>query len=212
MVHKVCPLCGHYNPEYVVRCSMCTLSFDLSTPYKTIEWEEAGDTDTKIITVQPAEQIDDTASEDFEREDATPTNVDLINQTRKAMAEHYGLVNGRLGSLQLQGGLMLTHTDSDTSFYIPQDELHEVVIGRSKLLAKYAPTVNLAGLMDDALVSRRHASLRLQGPMLMLVDHHSKNGTFLNEQRLIPEQPRIVRDKDIIRIGFILLEVSYQLG
>jgi predicted component of type VI protein secretion system len=44
--------------------------------------------------------------------------------------------------------------------------------------------------------------------VLHLVDNHSANGTFLNEQRLIAEQPRVLRHGDDIRLGRMVLRVS----
>ena len=96
-------------------------------------------------------------------------------------------------------------------FRVPQHQLNEVVIGRKNRQTNFVPTVDLAVLEGhNQGVSRRHATLIRKNDWLMIIDHSSKNGTFLNGQPLIPEQPRIIRDGDTIRIGLITLQISYQ--
>lgn len=63
-----------------------------------------------------------------------------------------------------------------------------------------------SGLMlDNHSISRRHAELR-QGPQGMtLTDLGSANGTFIGEQRLLPNQPHLLTDGASFRIGPYLL-------
>ncbi|RMG88346.1 MAG: FHA domain-containing protein, partial [Chloroflexi bacterium] len=44
---------------------------------------------------------------------------------------------------------------------------------------------------------------------LHIKDLGAKNGTFLNGQKLVPEQPRVLRDGDEIRLGRLILEVHF---
>ena len=55
--------------------------------------------------------------------------------------------------------------------------------------------------LSHALVSRRHAELRLgpQGPIL--TDLGSSNGTFIGNERLLPNQPHVLVDGTTFRIG-----------
>jgi pSer/pThr/pTyr-binding forkhead associated (FHA) protein len=50
-------------------------------------------------------------------------------------------------------------------------------------------------------VSRVHASITQQGHTLWLSDLGSTNGTYLNDQRLLLNQPRLLRDGDHIFLG-----------
>jgi pSer/pThr/pTyr-binding forkhead associated (FHA) protein len=61
--------------------------------------------------------------------------------------------------------------------------------------------------LPDASVSPRHASLRRQNDVYVLVDEGSENGTFLAGVRLSPHAPRPVADGDLIRIGRVWLEL-----
>jgi len=59
-------------------------------------------------------------------------------------------------------------------------------------------------------VSRLHAAIRRGEDTLTLVDLGSVNGTLLNGQRLIPNQPRVLRDGDEIRLGKLVCHVYFR--
>jgi len=67
------------------------------------------------------------------------------------------------------------------------------LIGRTVPVARYPFSIGRGGsdldLSGDLLVSRRHAELRYDGKKLVLVDLLSRNGTFLNGERLAAETP-----------------------
>lgn len=54
-------------------------------------------------------------------------------------------------------------------------------------------------VLDDGLVSRRHAQIKVEGSRAVLEDFGSVNGVFVNKQRLT--QPRNLSDGDVIRVG-----------
>jgi len=58
-------------------------------------------------------------------------------------------------------------------------------------------------------VSRIHASLELAGKIVMLTDLGSTNGTFLNDQRVLPKQRRVVRDNDELRLGRLIIHIYF---
>ena len=59
----------------------------------------------------------------------------------------------------------------------------------------------------EKYVSRQHATLRVAGGMFILIDHGSKNGTYLNDQRMTPKQEYPVSKGDVIRIEGRLLRL-----
>lgn len=61
-------------------------------------------------------------------------------------------------------------------------------------------------------VSRIHAAIFRNDDTLILVDMGSANGTHLNGQRLVPEQPRVLRDGDEIRLGKMVIHVYFKSG
>lgn len=54
-------------------------------------------------------------------------------------------------------------------------------------------------VLDDGLVSRRHAQIKVEGSRAELEDFGSVNGVFLNGKRL--KQSRPLSDGDVIRVG-----------
>lgn len=81
-----------------------------------------------------------------------------------------------------------------TMFPVPPGE---VVIGRS-------PQHSLVVLSGER-VSRRHAMVRATDQGLLVQDMHSRNGTFVNGERLATE--RLLKEGDILSIGDERLEV-----
>jgi len=87
----------------------------------------------------------------------------------------------------------------------------QILLGRSEPGAEGELGLDLA-LYDAAEqgVSRRHALIRRGEETLMLLDLGSTNGTFLNGQRLPPQQPRVLRDGDEIRLGRLVMRVFFR--
>ena len=56
--------------------------------------------------------------------------------------------------------------------------------------------------LQDTEVSRRHAEVRHENNSFSLVDLHSSNGTFVNDE---PVQTRELRSGDRIRVGRTLM-------
>ena len=61
---------------------------------------------------------------------------------------------------------------------------------------------------DRIWSSRRHAVIYLIGGTLEVEDLHSRNGTFVNRNRLTPGSRRAIQVNDVIQIGTIQLRVT----
>jgi hypothetical protein len=77
-----------------------------------------------------------------------------------------------------------------------------LMIGRQEADNSNAVDIDLApyGAREKG-VSRRHATLYRTRHTLSVVDLNSINGTYLNGIRLVPHQPRLLRDNDEICLG-----------
>jgi pSer/pThr/pTyr-binding forkhead associated (FHA) protein len=51
--------------------------------------------------------------------------------------------------------------------------------------------------------------LTFEEKLLKVIDLCSTNGTYLNGQRLLPQQSRILRDGDELRLGNLAMQVQY---
>lgn len=87
----------------------------------------------------------------------------------------------------------------------------ELVIGRGDTNSQQQPDLDLTpfGALEKG-VSRIHAVINRQDDTLTLVDAGSANGTHLNGQRLIPQQPRVLRDGDEIRFGKLVAHIYFK--
>ncbi len=56
-------------------------------------------------------------------------------------------------------------------------------------------------IIDNNQVSRLHATLEWDHEQVVITDHNSTNGTFVNGERLAPEQPRRLRAGDKINLA-----------
>jgi hypothetical protein len=85
------------------------------------------------------------------------------------------------------------------------------VLGRMDAANLQQPDVDLTpyGALEKG-VSRIHAAIVRSEDTLTLVDLGSVNGTHLNGQRLIPDQPRVLRDGDEIRLGRLVAHVFFR--
>lgn len=109
--------------------------------------------------------------------------------------------------------LVLTVLENNKEFVFDAAEVVELMIGRQDPDTGESPEVdlkNFGGL--DKGVSRRHASIIRKDGSLQVVDQGTPNGTFLNGQKLVAHQPRVLRDGDDIRLGHLVLRVAFERG
>lgn len=115
-----------------------------------------------------------------------------------------------IGNVRFEGHLTLVEQRTGIPIEVDGDSLDRATIGRLNRRTAHRPHIDLTDFIKPRDgVSRLHASISQRGDLLFITDHKSLNGTFLNGHRLIPEQSRILRDSDILRVGRIVLTVSF---
>lgn len=87
----------------------------------------------------------------------------------------------------------------------------QTILGRADASNIEQPDLDLTpyGALEKG-VSRIHAAISRSEDTLTLVDMGSANGTHLNGQRLIPDQPRLLRDGDEIRLGRLVTHIYFR--
>ncbi len=90
----------------------------------------------------------------------------------------------------------------------PKPRMH---IGRADERNNIKPDVDLGPYGGaDKGVSRLHAALKSDGSSVSIVDLGSTNGTFLNEEHLLPNQTRKLKDGDAVRLGHLVMHVYFK--
>jgi hypothetical protein len=116
------------------------------------------------------------------------------------------------GNARLTASLILKVVGMEKRFILAADEIENLILGRRDPQTGTLPSIDLSDVGDAAQsVSRQHAFIkRVDLGVLAVIDNSSSNGTFLNGQRLVANQPRILRNGDTIRLGHLTLEVIFE--
>lgn len=86
----------------------------------------------------------------------------------------------------------------------------KLVIGRYDTETDTTPDVSLDNYAAAEMgVSRRHALITAEDDGLKVMDLNSSNFTYINGQKLIAHQSRILRDGDELRLGRLILRVTF---
>lgn len=150
----------------------------------------------------PDKKQDHESNEDYLRRVATRAlgNTDFEESEPRWGTAHFG---SRMNLLLFVRGVK-------EPFVFDAGAITELVIGRFDPDSGQSPDVDLEDFgAAEKGVSRRHATIIRREGQLNLVDSGSDNGTYLNGQRLVAHQPRILRDGDDIRLGHLVVRVKF---
>ena len=119
-------------------------------------------------------------------------------------------IEPKWGTRHLNKVLLLHIHGSNESLKVHLEEKMELVMGRYDTDTETYPELDFSnfGAVEKG-VSRNHAVLLYQNESLRVADLTSANFTYLNNQKLIPNQKRIVRDGDEIRLGHLVMTVQF---
>jgi len=96
----------------------------------------------------------------------------------------------------------------DPMVYRPAD--NDLLIGRRNEESDHIPDVDMYPFAGYLLgVSRRHALIYQQNSRLMLEDLGSSNGTFINGERLSPNDPTPLYDGAEVSLGKLHFKVNF---
>jgi hypothetical protein len=109
-----------------------------------------------------------------------------------------------------QGSAVLIHI-RDAAEPVLLQPAKRTLLGRADVTSPVQPDLDLTpfGALEKG-VSRIHAAVERSEDTLTIVDMGSSNGTHLNGQRLLPDQPRVLRDGDEIRLGKLVAHIYFK--
>ncbi len=121
-------------------------------------------------------------------------------------SEH--IIKWGTATLGSQATIRLHVLGMPTPIYVQLDRI--IILGRADNETDSEINIDLSPYQAvESGVSRQHAHLELLRKTVMLTDLGSTNGTFLNEQRVLPQQRRVVRDNDEIRLGKLIIHIYF---
>lgn len=111
-------------------------------------------------------------------------------------------------SLGTERKLLLHVRGHDTPLVVPLAE--RLVVGRYDTETEQSPEIDLSGYDASKLgVSRQHAVILVEDDGLKVMDLNSANFSYINGQRLIAHQSRILRDGDELRLGHMVIRIAF---
>lgn len=213
-----CPNCQQNNSDNAQRCQNCGtfLSYTIemqsvSPDNETNAMLHNNETTDKLDETKIIAPLDDAILAEEAKGATDDSEDDLTHATTKMpnMNDEDGLLH--IGSVRFRGSLILKDKERNITHRVENDQLDEVIVGRLDADTGFRPQIDFTDTDGkERGVSRRHATINQRGDLIFVTDHNSLNGTYLNGQRLVPEQSRVMRDSDSLRIGHISLIVSFE--
>jgi predicted component of type VI protein secretion system len=88
--------------------------------------------------------------------------------------------------------------------------IESMILGRYDTDTGETPEIDLEEYdAQDLGVSRRHAAILIEDDAVKIMDLGSANATYINGQKLIARQARILRDGDELRLGRMVIRVNF---
>ncbi len=194
-----CPQCGTENLEGALFCDECGAS--LAQPSEPSDVLEGTPPATPAeAPAPPAVGVVKCPSCQHEN----PADARFCENCGAALAPAAPVPEvAPVAALVLEGGLEL-----------PLDfSKGEVLVGRADPVSRVFPDVDLTAHGGyEAGVSRRHCRLFRQGEQFFVEDLASTNGTRVNGQVIPPNQPRPIKDGDILELGLLRLTFKIRQG
>ncbi len=110
----------------------------------------------------------------------------------------------------ISGTILLAASRATLTVRLPDSRVRTLALSREPLTIGRHPTNHL--VIDVPTVSSEHASLEYRAGVYHLIDHGSRNGTFVNSQRIAEID---LKDGDLIRLGELgsnAVTLTYRAG
>lgn len=161
------------------------------------------------------------------QEDIVCPNCETINQPRATYCYSCGTLLTRAGTKQfvdsdgtepeganfgnLSSLVFTVRGFEDNPLHIDMQDAQEVIVGRTAPDSVIVPDIDLTNHnAQNTGVSRVHATLKRQDANITVTDMGSMNHTYLNGERIYPQEVRILRDGDELRLGRLVMRVAFQ--
>ena len=194
-----CPTCGHTNlsgETYCQNCGLLLAAPDSLPPARALEAILTDETPPAPPEPEPESPISTLQFPNSNLQPSAPGTKPLTPLPLPPITSPQppAVLIGHLVVAETQASLPLPHGKG------------EFLIGRPDPAGGILPDIDLSlhgG--ENGGVSRQHARLTVNAAQVLIEDLHSMNSTFLNKQRLPPDQRFPLSDGDEIRLGGLVL-------
>jgi serine/threonine protein kinase len=131
------------------------------------------------------------------RSDRYEKVLDLVNDFKQAWLPRTTQNDISSTTLELPGIATLL-ADNGNAFPLAESE---IVLGRNSTTQNIKNDIDLSDLDTKKIVSRRHAVVKRQNDEFILCDLGSRNGTFINGERVSSTQSHTLLSGDVIEFG-----------
>jgi serine/threonine protein kinase len=132
-----------------------------------------------------------------QRSDRYEKVVDLVNDFKRAWLTKTDKNEISSTTLELPG-LATLLSENGNAFPLAEKE---IVLGRNSITQNIKNDIDLSDLDTKKIVSRRHAVVKRQQDEFILCDLGSRNGTFINGERVSSTQSHTLVSGDVIEFG-----------
>lgn len=132
-----------------------------------------------------------------QRSDRYEKVTDLVNAFKKAWLPN--IAQSNISSTTMESSEFATLlAENGRAFPLAE---REVVLGRNSATKNVKNDIDLSDLDTKKIISRHHAMVKRQDNEFILCDLDSRNGTFINGERLSSTQPHTLVSGDVIEFG-----------
>jgi hypothetical protein len=137
------------------------------------------------------------------------TKLSMTQGTQQFVVEDDGLEGTTFGSLS--NLIMIVQGFEQSPIKLVMDSSKEMIIGRTAPDSVIVPDIDLTNYNGkDAGVSRVHATLKYQDTAITITDMGSVNNTYLNGERVFPQEVRVLRDGDELKLGRLVVRIGFE--
>lgn len=140
----------------------------------------------------------------------TGPTMDVQNEAQNAVQRLHPSVQRPEADAVFTDDMRLRFDVEGSASYIEITPKDEMILGRKDPASGDAPDVDLNTYAAYQMgVSRAHAKIVYQNQRLILYDLGSRNGTYYQGERMTPDQPKTLYNRDEIRLGKIALRLTF---
>lgn len=133
-----------------------------------------------------------------ERRDRYDTVTNLVKAFQQACKADINRTTGSTPTIKIGSGVASLLTENGQAIHLGSGK---VVLGRNSVTKNIQNDIDVTEFDVKKIASRRHAMVQHQTGKFLLYDLNSRNGTFVNGNRISAREPYTLQSGDIVELG-----------